>query len=559
MTSQSENIATAKNEQLSLIPLSSLESPVSVPVKTFKLSPEKIAVIDFVRNPKSGNVMVSAVAGSGKTTVLIEVLKILTGKVAFCAFAKDISIEVNAKVESIKDQITCDYKIGTTHSFGNSAVRRCFPRTQLMLHGEKITQLMEVVVNEKTGEIGVPLEFRAFVRKAYQLARQSGVGVNPNFRFSNQQAWFDLVDHFDLESELFQDSSYDDAIDIDALVRQACTWTAYVIKLGTNWASKMIDFEDMIYLPLILNLKMWTYQTVLVDECQDINWTKRSLVGKILAPGGRAIFVGDKFQAIMAFSGADSESIANISQEFNTTTLPLSFSYRCPKSGVRLVQQWNPQIQAAPDAIEGKVETIDEKKFWTMNLTSQDAVLCRNNAPLVDLFFSLLQKGIPAHIEGKDFSEDLIKVVNRFPKIKSLPTLIEKLEDYKEKQIQKWLARGNEAKADRIADVVESIIACAKNLPAESPVTVLKTKIVGMFKDSEGNKVPTLTLTTIHKSKGREWDVVFWYGRNLYNPSKYARKDWQVEAEKHLQYVAGTRFKKELYDVVLVAKRKKVV
>ena len=49
-----------------------------------------------------------------------------------------------------------------------------------------------------------------------------------------------------------------------------------------------------------------------------------------------------------------------------------------------------------------------------------------------------------------------------------------------------------------------------------------------------------LTLSTIHKSKGREWRRVFWLDRAGTCPSRWARQAWQQQQERNLQYVAAT-------------------
>ena len=75
-----------------------------------------------------------------------------------------------------------------------------------------------------------------------------------------------------------------------------------------------------------------------------------------------------------------------------------------------------------------------------------------------------------------------------------------------------------------------------------------------MFGDTkDGEKARVLTLSTIHKSKGREWDRVFILGRTRYLPSPWARKEWQQLQEKNLEYVALTRAKDTLVDIVLGA------
>ena len=68
--------------------------------------------------------------------------------------------------------------------------------------------------------------------------------------------------------------------------------------------------------------------------------------------------------------------------------------------------------------------------------------------------------------------------------------------------------------------------------------------LFGDTKDGEVAKV--LTLSTIHKSKGREWNRVYILGRNKYQPSKYAKKEWQVQQEINLLYVSATRARQEL-------------
>jgi hypothetical protein len=205
---------------------------------------------------------------------------------------------------------------------------------------------------------------------------------------------------------------------------------------------------------------------------------------------------------------------------------------------------WKP-VMIGTNYFTGVTETQSE-------LTIADAILCRNNAPLVDLFFALLKRGIPSHIEGKDLSGKLLKMSGRWPKIKSLVALGGKLVEYKERQVQKSLASGREDRAGEVSDTVDSIMAIIEGLPKGSSTKDLQNKIIEMFGDSKEERCEnTLTLTTIHKSKGREWNRVFWYGRNRWNPSSYARQDWQMEQETNLMYVAGTRAKTTLVDVVV--------
>jgi superfamily I DNA/RNA helicase len=64
----------------------------------------------------------------------------------------------------------------------------------------------------------------------------------------------------------------------------------------------------------------------------------------------------------------------------------------------------------------------------------------------------------------------------------------------------------------------------------------LLARIEALFQDEEN----TLCLSSIHKAKGREWDNVVIYRKDLM-PSPWARKKWARQQESNLDYVARTR------------------
>lgn len=534
----------------------------------FVASAMQQAIFDWI-STGVGNALIQAVAGSGKTTTLIESLKLMSGSVAFCAYSKRIADEIEVKVGEIAESITARIHMGTMHRFGRKTLVQFMQSRGASAEAfkpkptEKINRILDETpygcgLNEKTGRhdaskengmVGVPIHLRGFVAKAYDLARQWGAG----FLFTNQHGWtpwMQLVERFDLRDE-FANEDGDLPADVDELVKEGCKWTAWAINYGVIIIPEIIDYEDMIYATLRLNLRVWQYDWVLVDECQDVNPTRLALAKKMLKAGGRLVAVGDRHQAIFGFTGADSSSVDNIIKAFNCKELPLTVSFRCPQTVVTFAQQWVKHIQSAPAAKMGTVTSIDSSVLMNQNLIAADAILCRNNAPLIDLFFSLLRKGIASHIEGRDIAKGLKKLVNRWKSVKNIPALETKLIDYKEREIQKAQAKGQEQKAEQIADMVDAVLAIIDHLPDSAVLADLRNKIDSMFMDTDGNAAKTLTLTTIHKAKGREWNRVFWYGRNRWNPSPYARQDWQIEQENNLCYVAATRSKDTLVDVIV--------
>lgn len=530
-----------------------------------QLSPQQLYAVDFVTK-SGGNGLVQAVAGSGKTFTILEMTKELLAEIqaAICAFNTSISDELTLKVSNLKEVIAAVVTVGTVHRFGYKALRaanRLINPRRDKPSSRKIDWMMDNFRNPESRQMGVPGELRKFVRKAYNLARMQGAGITPEFPFSRQDKWYDLVDHFDL-MDTFEDSDGNLPIDSDELMRQGCKYTVWLIKWGVELAmtTTRFDYEDMLYVPLRLGLRITPYHIIFVDEAQDLNVTRRLLVKRMMVPGSRVIFVGDPHQAIYGFTGADSEAFNNIKKEFGCADIPLTYSFRCAQSIVRYAQQWVSHIQAHPDAPEG-LSPLDPKavltpaQLWQQNLTTEDAILCRNNAPLVEVFFDCLRHGIGARIEGtRDFVNDMYDLIRRWSNIRKLTALRTKIEAYMAKVTEQAAAKGKELKADKIEDTCKAVLAIMDNLERSATVDDLTAKIEDMFgkKDQElEDRKPALTLTTIHKSKGREWKRVFWWGRNRFNPSPYARQQWQIDQEKNLCYVAATRAKLELYEITV--------
>jgi superfamily I DNA/RNA helicase len=67
------------------------------------------------------------------------------------------------------------------------------------------------------------------------------------------------------------------------------------------------------------------------------------------------------------------------------------------------------------------------------------------------------------------------------------------------------------------------------------------------------NVTGVVTLSTIHKSKGREWTNVYWLNRLSTCPSRFAKQQWEVAQEVNLQYVAATRAMSSLIDLTMGA------
>jgi superfamily I DNA/RNA helicase len=88
-----------------------------------KYSKYQDAIFNFVKN-KSGNALINACAGSGKTTTIIESMKFTKGNCIFLAFNKAIANELEKRVPA-------NATAKTLHSLGLSAITKEFGRVQI--------------------------------------------------------------------------------------------------------------------------------------------------------------------------------------------------------------------------------------------------------------------------------------------------------------------------------------------------------------------------------------------------------------------------------------------
>jgi superfamily I DNA/RNA helicase len=202
------------------------------------------------------------------------------------------------------------------------------------------------------------------------------------------------------------------------------------------------------------------------------------------------------------------------------------------------------------------VEDKETKAPWFLEEAPPHTavILCRNTKPLVEQAYMMLRHGMGCRIEGRDIGEGLVKLVTRWKRIDDLHQLIDRLSEYGAVEVQKWLAKGKETKAQAVQDQVETAKILADRLieDQKTKVSDLVSFIRSLFGDSRVGEVPrVVTLSTIHKSKGREWPTVYLLDRAGTLPSKWARKDWQLNQEKNLEYVAITRAQREVVDLVV--------
>lgn len=475
-----------------------------------------------------GSCVVEAVAGSGKTTTILQGLQYMHGSIFIGAYNKKIADELEQRAGK-----RAGLFIGTMHKAGLRALARAFPGVKTNVN--KCREIYRVASDANP-------QYRPFegsVLKLVSLAKQSGIGALAN-NMGQSAAWLQLIEHYDIE--VFDEETGQDNTQL--IMKLARKTLLRSIELDPQFC----DFDDMVYSPLFHNVKVFENDWVLIDEGQDTNATRRALALRMLKRGGRLVVVGDRHQAIYGFTGADSDALDLIATAVNAKQLPLTVSYRCPRAVVAYAQQWVSHIQAAESAPEGIVSHADSVDLVTLAKPG-DAILCRFNAPLVEYVYKFIAEGIPAKVEGRQIGDGLRKLASKWKRIKTFSALRGKLEGYIERETAKFRAKEQESKAVAVEDMVTClnvIIDRAEKLDpkARDAVAAVCAEIDNIFAEDVNAK--SVVLCSIHKSKGREWHKVLWLQTG---PSPWARKAWEVLQESNLQYVAATR---AMHELVLV-------
>lgn len=480
--------------------------------KEFVPSPYQVKIFEFIQAqigtfPKK-NAVVEAVAGSGKTTTIEKALSLLPkgDSVLFCAFNKHIQTELARRV---KRQGLTNVQASTVHSIGFATLKENLPVNPQIDEGKLWGIVKEVLPEQEDYPLRQPLANLARYAKRTLVDYQNPVAVE------------EMATYYGIEL------NGDGALLIALLPR--------VMELCKTRLS-VIDYDDMIWLPVVLNLRFRTFAWVFVDEAQDLSPVQLEIVMRSKAGTGVMIAVGDRHQSIYGFTGADCESIPNIIKRLDAELLPLSITYRCPKSVVEMAQTLVPQIEAAEWAEDGEVNHMPRFKLEG-EVEDQDLVLCRINAPLVKTCYSLIRQGRKAVIRGRDIGKGLLNFIDRLHPL-DIHDLLSKIREYRHEQTKKLEAAGKDAQIESLHDRCDTLTALCDGV---YDLTELRANIKRIFNDKSKKGV---ILSSIHRAKGDEANRVFLLKPELL-PHPLATKPWQQEQEKNLEYVAYTRAKQE--------------
>lgn len=488
-----------------------------------KWSPNQQNVFGWVEKAAASpaeqmGLVVEAVAGSGKTTTIVEASRYIPADAPACflAFNKSIAAELASRLPN-------NIESRTLNSLGHRAVLSKFG--QVSLDSAKTMKIIREL-DDIVGADGIDYIAKYFsgdIRNLVSKAKAHGLVPyeDMNGEFADYSSLAELKDFYNIYSEAPDDVLFDFAIEA---LKETVAMT------------NIIDFDDQLYFVVAFDIPVPQYQWIIVDEAQDLSHINREMLQKFLATTGKLIAVGDSRQAIYGFRGADSSSLDNIVDEFNAERLPLDTTYRCPRKVVERAQEYVPEINCPETAPEGTVEELD--KFGLTDFEDDDLIVCRNTAPLIGTAYRMIRHGLPVRVQGRDIGKGLTSLVKKISgrAFRSMtPGAFEtKLNQWAKKQIDIAKRRDQEDRIEQIQDKADSLFAIINGADVDT-LPELCHVIDDLFNGDNGPK-----FSTVHRAKGLEAKRVFILDPQLM-PSKFARKDWQMKQETNLIYVAVTR------------------
>jgi DNA helicase II / ATP-dependent DNA helicase PcrA len=470
---------------------------------------EQLAIIAAAKETQE-NLLVNALAGTGKTTTIEMVCHAITSiPILYLAFNRRIVDEAAKRMPS---HVECR----TQNSLGHRVWAQATGR-RLVVDGGKMRQILKNIISDLPRKNqGEAWEDFSDTLRWISRAKRDGY-VPPDWHERCHPIISDWQDFIDSQDDIEPTRQQ------RALIERALHFSILAAHEGG------IDFDDQIYMPVIFGGPWPKFPLVIVDEVQDQSPLNHEMMKKLVTK--RFMGVGDPCQSIYAFRGAVTNGMGALSEHFNCVELPLSLTFRVPRRGVERARTRVPSFEAYHTNPEGKILELNE--WGPDDVPASAAIICRNNAPLLSLGFKLLAARRSIKLVGMDIGAGLVRILR---KLGPSDLKGEELERVINRWMQEAIAKArNPATVYDRADCIHILTRGWSNLGE----AIIQAE--ALFKQ-EG----PIHLLSIHKSKGLEWDWVL-HLDPWRVPSKFAKEGTEAwEQELNCRYVAETRFKQTL-------------
>ncbi len=487
----------------------------------------------------NGHMIVNAFAGTGKTFTMVRGLQLMAAATCLPKYT-NVAAFNRAVGNELKTKVPAGVRAGTLHAFGLGACS--YVNRDVKIEQDKMDLLLTDMMGERLSKEDREAYYQ--ILKLASLCKNTLAGEV----WEEDGEWY-----FTVVPEVLDELCGK----FDVMIEEGRRTFVYQRVEDLITASlrdeEYIDQDDMIWVPVVKNYKMFRANLLIVDEAQDLNACQQQLV---LKAGDRLLLVGDKFQAIYGFRGADTHSIKTMADLLGQTRrgltqLALTKTRRCPKVHVEYVKfklkeipgmESLQQFEALADAPKG-ILTPRTYDLMCQEIKATDMVVCRTNAPLVRLAYECIRRRKRVKIQGRDIGSQFKKLIETHSRGRDdISYLRENIEVWHSEQITKIGRTKGLVKRDRLtAQQHDKAMAIRYFINNSKSVKEILDTIEELFSE-RGNKDDFALLGTVHALKGMEAETVWVLGPEEM-PHPMARSAEEIEQEWNLWYVAHTRSK----------------
>ena len=541
----------------------------------FKPSTYQQDILDFFLNNPQSNMLVNALAGSGKSTTACMLSEHSKTSDLYIAFNASVVEEFKKKIKNPKTKVMTMHSLAYSimlynveqeskdsgekpKGFGSQRSKRTVSLDNFKPH--------KILDEEITKRYGRYIEFakRVFLKdnyvNLYNLCRLTLTDMSSNKDVSRL-----INDH--VLFLYYGDEGYS-APDISEI-----TSTLKILDTKSRQQFEtqgVIDFTDMLWITFNkLKYDNWEvpywalYTNIYCDEVQDFSNIQLNFLKFIKRTKGRYVFIGDFHQAIYNFAGANAQAFNQIPKMFAPVeTFDLPICYRCAKSHLsRVNREYGIPILPCDNAPMGFVKTIDKNKI-SEYAKAGDMVISRKNKWIAEVVLDLARNGTPIFIEDKEMVEAIKRQIlsSKCTSVGTLEKFLQKIisnynkklfeivsknarEGRHEEEHLEAVAEAN-SKIDNTSFLLEILKGYLENHASSDSVSKFSN-----FIDKLLNTTPSpncVRLCSIHKAKGLEATNVFVLNEAKINYDFRNSKEQNIQ-EKNLSYIATTRAKEGLY------------
>ena len=468
-------------------------------------------------------VYIQAVPGSAKSTtrrlIMGQMPESLHGKVVSVSFSR-------ATADQDKGKLPATLTSKTFHGLGYAALREKYSSIKSVTE-RKYQWWLDDAVIERRVPFKVQKDWRTAVGNLINTVRHQYVDYREP---ANLEPFLDITTPFDA----------DEASD---LMTDALAWGKKKNDRG------YIDFTDMLYWPVYMNLPLESPRYFFLDEGQDTTPLQLRVLCRLVGEQTKCFVVGDENQAIYGFLGADEHAMQNIRTKLGVEdkhTFQLPICYRCPTSHVERINAIYPGVESPPGQARGTFENLRVYQLEEQLKFDPDAlVICRVNAALADMAHRLMRQGIPVCMRGRGFSKDMMTLARRVLMVEEdidWKSFLCGLQIYVEKKRESLLKKNAEemeleALDDRCLSLT-SYYAAATEAGVAS-LNQFQKFLEGIEDQTDSEQ--KVKLSSIHGVKGDEHRRVYILRPELLGSNPKARTEKDRKQEKNLHYVAESR------------------